>query len=66
MLFDCDTIIESLSAGLTLEPSDIICTGTPSGVGFGMEPQSFLQEGDVMEAEVEGIGLLRNTVRRPA
>jgi 2-keto-4-pentenoate hydratase/2-oxohepta-3-ene-1,7-dioic acid hydratase in catechol pathway len=66
MLFDCDTIIESLSAGLTLEPGDIICTGTPSGVGFGMEPQSFLQEGDVMEAEVEGIGVLRNTVRRPA
>ena len=66
MLFDCDTIIESLSAGLTLEPGDIICTGTPSGVGFGMEPQSFLKEGDVMEAEVEGIGVLRNTVRRPA
>ncbi len=66
MLFDCDTIIESLSAGLTLEPGDIICTGTPSGVGFGMEPQSFLQDGDVIEAEVEGIGVLRNTVRRPA
>jgi len=66
MLFDCETIIESLSAGLTLELGDIICTGTPSGVGFGIEPQSFLQEGDVMEAEVEGIGVLRNTVRRPA
>jgi 2-keto-4-pentenoate hydratase/2-oxohepta-3-ene-1,7-dioic acid hydratase in catechol pathway len=65
MLFDCDAIIESLSAGLTIEAGDIICTGTPSGVGMGMEPQSFLQDGDVVEAEIEGIGILRNTVRRP-
>jgi 2-keto-4-pentenoate hydratase/2-oxohepta-3-ene-1,7-dioic acid hydratase in catechol pathway len=66
MLFDVDAIIESLSAGLTLEAGDIICTGTPSGVGMGLEPQVWLQDGDVVEAEIEGIGILRNTVRRPA
>jgi 2-keto-4-pentenoate hydratase/2-oxohepta-3-ene-1,7-dioic acid hydratase in catechol pathway len=66
MLFDVGAIIESLSAGLTLEAGDIICTGTPSGVGMGLEPQVWLQDGDVVEAEIEGIGILRNTVRRPA
>jgi 2-keto-4-pentenoate hydratase/2-oxohepta-3-ene-1,7-dioic acid hydratase in catechol pathway len=66
MLFDVDAIIESLSAGLTLEAGDIICTGTPSGVGMGLEPQVWLDDGDVVEAEIEGIGILRNTVRRPA
>jgi 2-keto-4-pentenoate hydratase/2-oxohepta-3-ene-1,7-dioic acid hydratase in catechol pathway len=65
MLFGVDDIIESLSAGLTLDPGDIICTGTPSGVGMGLEPQVWLQDGDVVEAEVEGIGVLCNTVRRP-
>ena len=64
MLFDCDAIIESLSAGLTLEPGDIICTGTPSGVGMGLEPQVWLKDGDVVEAEIEGIGVLRSIVRR--
>ena len=63
LLFDCDEILASLSHGLTLEPGDVIATGTPSGVGFGMVPQVFLKDGDVMEAEVEGIGVLRNTVR---
>ena len=66
MLFGVDDIIASLSAGLTLEPGDIICTGTPSGVGMGLEPQVWLQDGDVVEAEIDGIGILRNTVRRPA
>jgi 2-keto-4-pentenoate hydratase/2-oxohepta-3-ene-1,7-dioic acid hydratase in catechol pathway len=66
MLFDCDAIIEGLSAGLTLEPGDIICTGTPSGVGMGLEPQVWLQDGDVVEAEIENIGVLRSVVRRPA
>jgi 2-keto-4-pentenoate hydratase/2-oxohepta-3-ene-1,7-dioic acid hydratase in catechol pathway len=64
MLFGIDDIIESLSTGLTLEAGDIICTGTPSGVGMGLEPQVWLKEGDVVESEVEGIGVLRNTVRR--
>jgi 2-keto-4-pentenoate hydratase/2-oxohepta-3-ene-1,7-dioic acid hydratase in catechol pathway len=62
MLFDCREIIVSLSAGLTLEPGDIICTGTPSGVGLGLSPQSFLKDGDVVECEIEGIGRLRNVV----
>lgn len=66
MLFGIDDIVESLSAGLTLEPGDIICTGTPSGVGMGLEPQVWLQDGDVVEAEIEGLGTLRNSVRRPA
>lgn len=64
MLFDCAAIIESLSAGMTLMPGDIVTTGTPSGVGLGMSPQIWLQDGDVVEAEVEGIGILRNTVRK--
>jgi 2-keto-4-pentenoate hydratase/2-oxohepta-3-ene-1,7-dioic acid hydratase in catechol pathway len=64
MLFGIDDLIESLSTGLTLEAGDIICTGTPSGVGMGLEPQVWLKEGDGVESEVEGIGVLRNTVRR--
>jgi 2-keto-4-pentenoate hydratase/2-oxohepta-3-ene-1,7-dioic acid hydratase in catechol pathway len=64
MLFDCAAIVESLSAGMTLMPGDIVTTGTPSGVGLGMSPQVWLQDGDVIEAEVEGIGTLRNAVRK--
>src|SRR5216683_6228940 len=62
MIFDLKTIIESLSLGMTLEPGDVIATGTPSGVGFAMNPPGLLKGGDVIEAEVEGIGILRNTV----
>jgi len=64
MIFDLPAIIASLSEGLTLEPGDVIATGTPSGVGFAMNPPTFLKDGDVIEAEVEGIGILRNIVRR--
>jgi 2-keto-4-pentenoate hydratase/2-oxohepta-3-ene-1,7-dioic acid hydratase in catechol pathway len=63
MVHKVPQIIESLSAGLTLEPGDVIATGTPSGVGFAMEPPQFLKGGDVVEAEIEGIGILRNTIR---
>lgn len=63
MLFDCAEIIAHLSAGLTLEPGDIITTGTPSGVGLGMTPQVWLKDGDVMEAGIDGIGSIINTVR---
>ena len=66
LLFDCPTIIESLSAGLTLEPGDIICTGTPSGVGYAMQPPALLKDGDVVEAEVAGVGVLRNRVKAVA
>ncbi len=62
MIFSINTIIATLSAGMTLEPGDIIATGTPSGVGFSRNPPEFLRSGDVVEAEVEGIGVLRNTV----
>ncbi|HWK65830.1 MAG TPA: fumarylacetoacetate hydrolase family protein [Rhizobiaceae bacterium] len=64
MLFDCAAIVESLSAGMTLEPGDIVTTGTPSGVGLGLSPQVWLKDGDVVEAEIAGIGVLRNLVRQ--
>ena len=62
MIFPIHTIIAILSKGMTLEPGDIIATGTPSGVGFARNPPEFLKAGDVMETEVEGIGVLRNVV----
>jgi 2-keto-4-pentenoate hydratase/2-oxohepta-3-ene-1,7-dioic acid hydratase in catechol pathway len=62
MIFPVATIIEWLSQGLTLEPGDIIATGTPEGVGMGRTPQEWLQDGDVVETEVEGIGVMRNRV----
>jgi 2-keto-4-pentenoate hydratase/2-oxohepta-3-ene-1,7-dioic acid hydratase in catechol pathway len=62
MIFSVSQSISVLSAGLTLEPGDIIATGTPSGVGFSRTPPEFLKPGDVVEAEVEGIGLIKNTV----
>ena len=62
MIFAVDVIVEWLSKGLTLEAGDIIATGTPEGVGLGRTPPEFMQHGDVIEAEVEGIGTLRNRV----
>ena len=62
LIFDIPTTIEVLSLGQTLEPGTIISTGTPSGVGMGMSPPSYLRAGDVMEAEIDGIGVLRNRV----
>jgi 2-keto-4-pentenoate hydratase/2-oxohepta-3-ene-1,7-dioic acid hydratase in catechol pathway len=62
LLFSVQQVIASLSAALTLEPGDVIATGTPAGVAFGMSPQRWLQIGDVIEAEIEGIGKLCNTV----
>ena len=62
MIFDIPATIESLSAGMTLEPGDIIATGTPEGVGFARNPPEFLKPGDVVEVEVEGVGVLRNPV----
>ena len=63
MIFDIPTLIASLSEGLTLEPGDIIATGTPSGVGYAMDPPHFLKAGDEVVCEVTEIGQLRNTVR---
>ena len=62
MIFPVDVTIEWLSKGLTLEPGDIIATGTPAGVGIGRTPPEFLANGDVVETEIEGIGTLRNTI----
>jgi 2-keto-4-pentenoate hydratase/2-oxohepta-3-ene-1,7-dioic acid hydratase in catechol pathway len=60
MIFDISTLIASLSEGLTLEPGDVIATGTPSGVGYAMDPPRFLKHGDVVECEIDGIGKLTN------
>ena len=62
MIFSVARILADLSAGMTLEPGDCISTGTPQGVGDGRKPPEYLRPGDVMEAEVERIGLLRNPV----
>ena len=62
MLFGVAEIIEQLSAGLTLEPGDLIATGTPSGVGFAMQPPRALAAGDVVRARIAGIGELKNVV----
>jgi 2-keto-4-pentenoate hydratase/2-oxohepta-3-ene-1,7-dioic acid hydratase in catechol pathway len=65
MIFDVATTIESLSKGMTLEPGDMISTGTPSGVGFARTPPVFLKPGDKVEGEVEGIGVLEVTIVEP-
>jgi 2-keto-4-pentenoate hydratase/2-oxohepta-3-ene-1,7-dioic acid hydratase in catechol pathway len=62
MIFSVDAIIEWLSKGLTLEPGDVIATGTPEGVGMGRIPPEFLRDGDVVETEVEGIGTMKNRI----
>jgi 2,4-diketo-3-deoxy-L-fuconate hydrolase len=63
MIFPVRTIIASLSRGMTLEPGDVIATGTPEGVGFARTPPEFLGDGDVMEIDIEKVGKLRNAVR---
>jgi 2-keto-4-pentenoate hydratase/2-oxohepta-3-ene-1,7-dioic acid hydratase in catechol pathway len=65
MIFDIATTIESLSKGMTLEPGDIISTGTPSGVGFARVPPVFLKPGDKVEGEVEGVGTLQVEIAEP-
>ena len=62
MIFSVAQIIAFLSSLMTLEPGDIVATGTPSGVGFMRTPPLFLRNGDVVEVEIEGIGRLRNPV----
>jgi 2-keto-4-pentenoate hydratase/2-oxohepta-3-ene-1,7-dioic acid hydratase in catechol pathway len=62
MLFNIEDLIRDLSTVFTLETGDIIATGTPAGVGAGRNPQEFMWPGDVVEATVEGIGTLRNTI----
>lgn len=61
-IFDVATVIESLSQGMMLEPGDIIATGTPSGVGYVRNPPEYLMPGDVVECEIESIGMIRNQI----
>jgi 2-keto-4-pentenoate hydratase/2-oxohepta-3-ene-1,7-dioic acid hydratase in catechol pathway len=63
VLFNINDLIEDLSIVFTLEAGDIIATGTPAGVGAGRNPQEWLYDGDVVEATVEGIGTIVNTVK---
>jgi 2-keto-4-pentenoate hydratase/2-oxohepta-3-ene-1,7-dioic acid hydratase in catechol pathway len=63
MYFKVPRLIAELSLGLTLEPGDIIATGTPSGIGAARNPPEFLKPGDVMETEIDQIGMLRNMIR---
>ena len=60
LIFDCFALVEHLSTSFTLEPGDVIATGTPSGVGIGMKPPSLLKAGDVVRIEIEGIGEIEN------
>jgi 2-keto-4-pentenoate hydratase/2-oxohepta-3-ene-1,7-dioic acid hydratase in catechol pathway len=62
LIFDIPTLIETLSAGIELEPGDVIATGTPAGVGIGFTPPKFLRSGDVIRIEIEGLGVLENQV----
>jgi 2-keto-4-pentenoate hydratase/2-oxohepta-3-ene-1,7-dioic acid hydratase in catechol pathway len=62
LIFSIPVLIESLSLGLTLESGTIVSTGTPSGVAMGMTPPAWLKAGDVMDAEIDGIGVLTNKV----
>jgi acylpyruvate hydrolase len=66
LIFDVATLITTLSEAMTLEPGDVIATGTPSGVGYARKPPVFMREGDVIEIEIDQIGTLTNTVARRA
>jgi len=62
MLFDCWDMVEHLTTAFTLEPGDVVSTGTPSGVGAGRQPPQWLVAGDTVRIEIEGIGVLENPV----
>jgi 2-keto-4-pentenoate hydratase/2-oxohepta-3-ene-1,7-dioic acid hydratase in catechol pathway len=62
LIFDIPTLIETISKRITLEPGDLIATGTPVGVGIGFTPPKFLRKGDVVEVTIEPIGTLSNPV----
>ncbi|HSV79029.1 MAG TPA: fumarylacetoacetate hydrolase family protein [Ramlibacter sp.] len=63
LIFDIPRLIETLSAGITLYPGDIIATGTPVGVGIGFKPPKYLKAGDVVKIAIAGIGVIENPVR---
>ena len=64
LIFDVPTIIQTIAAGVTLLPGDVIATGTPAGVGIGFTPPRYMVDGDVVRCEIDGIGELENTLRQ--
>ena len=66
LIFDVPTLVHELSKFMTLDPGDIIITGTPSGVAMARKPQPWLKPGDVCEVEIEKIGVLRNVIAQGA
>jgi len=62
LYFPLPRLIQELSLGMTLEAGDILSTGTPAGVGFARTPPEYLRPGDVLETEIEGIGVMRNII----
>jgi 2-keto-4-pentenoate hydratase/2-oxohepta-3-ene-1,7-dioic acid hydratase in catechol pathway len=62
LIYSVATLVSKLSLGMTLQPGDLIVTGTPSGVGMARDPQVWMKPGDLCEVEVEGLGVLRNPV----
>ena len=62
LVYDCYEQIETLSTAFTLEPGDLIMTGTPGGVGIGFEPKRYLRTGDVVKIEIEKVGIIQNKV----
>jgi 2-keto-4-pentenoate hydratase/2-oxohepta-3-ene-1,7-dioic acid hydratase in catechol pathway len=63
MMFPVAETLADISQGMTLEPGDIVVTGTPSGVGFARKPPVWMNQGDICEIEIEGVGLLRNPIK---
>ena len=66
LIFRIPRLIAHISSTITLEPGDVIATGTPAGVGFARKPQVFLQPGDRIEVEIEGLGVLANSIAAPS
>ena len=62
LIFDCAAIVEFLSTSFTLEPGDVVVTGTPGGVGGAMKPPQYLKAGDVVKVEIDGLGAIENRV----
>jgi acylpyruvate hydrolase len=63
LIYTIPVLVSYISAAITLEPGDLILTGTPEGVGLFRDPKVSMQDGDVVEVEIEGVGVLRNEVR---
>ena len=66
LVFSVPRLIAILTEAITLEPGDVVVTGTPSGVGYARTPPVFMKPGDVIEVEVPGLGILTNTVENEA